>query len=187
MIRLHSQRKLLHDDFVLMFACLTFIASQSLLYIVKIENIYWLGSLAVEPMNQQILALILENPEAFYHRVLRMQQMISSSLVLTFASIFAVKICFLLFFYEMIRRLRRLILAWKVIFGITILLWAFCTSSPFIGCPHFARSARKSAIPPPTQFCPLLITAINHPQSCVHKVAGTLEVLLQLSYQFFLI
>lgn len=38
--RFHAQRKLLPDDFVLIFACLTFIVSQILLYIVKMENVY---------------------------------------------------------------------------------------------------------------------------------------------------
>lgn len=177
-IRFHAQRKLLPDDFVLIFACSTFIASQSILYILKIENIYWLGSLAFEPMNPQNLASILEEPEAFYRRVLRIQRAEFSGLALTFTSIFAVKICFLIFFYEMVTRLRRLILAWKVIFGITVLFWALCTSAVFISCPHFAPSVSKLAMPLPTQLYSLLIIPINHAQASVHKAAGTLKVLL---------
>lgn len=114
-IRFHSRGKLLPDDFVLMFACSTFIASQSLLYILKIEDIYFVGGLAFESMSPQNLALILEDPQAFDRRVFKIQRIEFSSLTLTFTSIFAVKICFLLFFYEMITRLRRFILAWKVI------------------------------------------------------------------------
>lgn len=174
-IRFRFQRKLLPDDFVLIFACSIFIASQLILYIIKIENLYWFGSIAFEPMDPQNLASKLKDPEAFNRRVLRIERAEFSSLALTFTSIFAVKICFLVFFHEMITRLRRLILAWKVIFGITVLFWALCTSAVFISCPHFASSVSKSAVPPPSQFCSLLITSNNHAQARIR----TLEVLLQ--------
>ena len=130
--RFHSLRELHPDDFVLMFACKTFIASQAVLYILKIEDLYLVGALAFEPMSPQNLASLLEDPEAFYRRVSKIERMEYSSLALSFASIFAVKICFLLFFHEMITRLRRLILAWKVIFGITISFWALCTCAIFV-------------------------------------------------------
>ena len=129
--RFHSLKKLHPDDYVLMFACTTFIASQAVLYILKIEDLYLVGALAFEPMSPQKLASVLEDPEAFYPRVLTIQRMEYSCIALTFASIFAVKFCFLLFFHEMITRLQRLILAWKVIFGINILFWAFCTCAIF--------------------------------------------------------
>ena len=128
--RFHSLKKLHLDDFVLMFACTTFIASQAVLYILKIEDLYLIGALAFEPMSPQKLASVLP-------RVLTIQRMEFSCLALTFASIFAVKFCFLLFFHEMITRLQRLILAWKVIFGITILFGAFCTCAVFV--PSFSK------------------------------------------------
>lgn len=141
-----------------MFACLTCTASQILLYIIKIETVYWYEALAFGPNNPQILGLMIEDPETFDLLVLRFQRMVFSCLTLTTTSIFAVKICFLLFFYEMVRRLPRLILAWKVIFGITVLLWALCTCALFMKCPQFSRSAGKSAMSPPTKFCSLLTT-----------------------------
>ena len=148
-IRFRSQRKLHPDDFVLMFACLTLIASQALLYILKIENLYWLREIGSEPMNPHNLASILEDPEAFYRRVFKIQRMEDSSAALRWTSIFAVKICFLLFFYQLIIRIRRLILAWKVIFGITIFFWAYCICTIFISCPHFDRNIRKPTLPFP--------------------------------------
>ena len=159
-IRFHSQGKLHPDDFVLMFASSIFVASQVLLYILKIENIYWLGARAYEPMNPQNLAL-LQDSEALYRQVLKFQRMVFSSLALIWISIYAVKICFLLFFYPMIIRLRNLILAWRVIFGITILFCAFCICAVFIVYPHFGPTSGKSALSPPTLFCSLLITAPN--------------------------
>lgn len=144
MIRFYFQRKLHPDDFILVFACSTFIASQALLYVFKLENIYWLGALARDPMNPQTLALMLGDSEAFYRRVAKVQWIDGSSLALTWTSIYAVKVCFLLFFYELIKRLPRLILTWKIIFGITIFFWAFCISGAFISCPHFGPSSSKS-------------------------------------------
>ena len=40
-IQFHSYWKLHPDDFVLIFACLTFIASQTLIYTSVIQNLYW--------------------------------------------------------------------------------------------------------------------------------------------------
>lgn len=88
LIRLHSQRKLHPEDFVLMFACSTFIASQVVFYILNIDNIYWQGALNFDP-NSQILTSIIEDPDAFLRRDLKAQRMQFSIVVLTWTSIFA--------------------------------------------------------------------------------------------------
>ena len=147
-IRFHIQRKLHPDDFVLIFAVLTFIASQVLVYILKIDHIQWFGAITFDP-GPQTPALIFEDPEAFYRQISKIQRMEYSTGVLTWTSIFAVKISFLLFFHQMITRLRRLIVAWRVILGITIIFWAFCSCAVFISCPYFGRTACKSALPAP--------------------------------------
>lgn len=153
-IQLHSQRKLLPNDFLLMFACSTFIASQALLYALKIENIYWLRA-TVMPMTPQNLLLILEDPEPFYRQVVKFQRIENISVALTWTSICAVKISFLLFFYQLITRLRKLVLAWKVIFGVTILFWAFCMCALFINCPHInPTTTSTSALLPPLNSAP---------------------------------
>lgn len=141
-IRYHSQKKLQPDDYVLMFACLTLIASQIMLYIPYIDDIYWIEALIIHP-STQILASISEDPEAFHRKISSLQRMQFSSFALTWTSIFAVKICFLLFFHQMITRLRRWILAWRVIFGITIFFWALCICAIFINCPHYGPTACK--------------------------------------------
>ena len=156
-IRFHSHGKLHSDDFVLMFACLTSIASQTLLYILKIENFYWLIEISSDLANPKNLALILDDPDGFQRQGLKVQQIDASSTALTWATIFAVKICFLLFFYPLITRLRRLLLAWKVIFGITIFLGLFCIATIFISCPHFGPTSGKLALPPPDSFAPYCI------------------------------
>ncbi len=141
-IRYHSKRQLQPDDFVLIFACLTLTTSQIILYILTMDETYSIETLILDP-SSQILAPIPEDPEVFYRRISKVQRMQYSVFVLTWATIFAVKICFLLFFHQMITRLRRFVLAWRVIFGITILFWALCTCTIFISCPHFGQTACK--------------------------------------------
>lgn len=142
-IRYHSQRQLQADDFVLIFATLTLIASQIILYILKMDGSFWIEALILDPSSAQILVTILEDPEAFYRGISKLQRMQYSSFVLTWASIYGVKICFLLFFRPMTTRLRRLGLAWKVTSGITKLFCAICTCTIFISCPHFGPTACK--------------------------------------------
>lgn len=141
-IRYHFQRKLQADDFVLMIACLTLTASQIMLYVPSIDDIYWMEALILDH-SPQILVSISKDPEAFYRRISKLQRMQFSSFALTWTSIFAVKICFLLFFHQMITRLRRLILAWRVIFGVTIFFWVLCICAVFINCPLFGPTACK--------------------------------------------
>ena len=154
MIRFHFQKNLRSDDYVLLFACLCLIASQVLFYILKIDNIYWFAAVLFESSRQQKTPLLIfeDDPEAMYRRISIFQRMEISMGILTWTCIFAVKICFLLFFHQMITSspLRRLIVAWRVIFAITILFWAFCCCSFFISCPNFGEAICKS------QFLPFL-------------------------------
>lgn len=144
MIRYHFQKKLHSDDFVLMFACLTFIASQVLLYILKVDNVHRFGAVFFKP-GPQTTASIYEDPEALYRSLSKVQHMEYSIGILTWTSIFAVKICFLLFFHQMILRTRRLLVAWRVIFGITIIFWVLCSCGFFMSCPRFGQAACKSS------------------------------------------
>lgn len=144
MIRYHFQKKLHSDDFVLMFACLTFLASQVLLYILKVDNVHRFGAVFFEP-SPQTTASIYEDHKAPYRSLSQVQHMEYSIGILTWTSIFAVKICFLLFFHQMILRTQRLLLAWRVIFGITIIFWVLCSCGFFISCPRFGQAACKSA------------------------------------------
>lgn len=143
-IQIHSYGKLHHDDFVLLFGCLTFIASQTLLYILEIQNLYWLMEIIYNIKNPRALAFLIRDPAAIYSRFLKVQKADAASSALIWTSIFAVKICFLLFFYPLVTRLfQKWVRTWRIIFGITILIGAFCISSGFIGCPHFGLEAGK--------------------------------------------
>lgn len=161
-IRFYSQRNLHSDDFVLMFACLTLTASQVLLYILGMDNIHWSGGTTFTPGGPQTPTLTIEDLEVYYRRISMIMRMEYSIGILTWTSIFSVKVCFLLFFHQIITRSRRLIVAWKVILGITIISWVLCSSASFISCPYIGQAACKSnfACPdPPPNSAPYLITA----------------------------
>lgn len=129
------------DDLMLIFACVTLTASIGLLFSL-IPTLYWDEELILNPGSQ---ALAMAGPPApFLARVLFSQRMAYSFVVLTYATIFAVKICFLLFFFQMVDRLKKLMLFWKIVFGITLLFYCLCASVEFISCPHFGLASCKS-------------------------------------------
>ena len=188
MIRFHFQRNLRSDDYVLLFACLSLIASQVLLYILKIDNIYWFAAVLFESSLQKTPVLIFEDedPKAnFYRRISMFQRMQISMGILTWTCIFAVKICFLLFFHQMITPpLRKLIVAWRVMFAITIIFWAFCCCGFFISCSHFGEAICKSQFLPflYTIYAPCLIKAAPNQSVviCTRGQAGTRSVALSI-------
>ena len=161
MIRFHSQRRLYPDDFILILGCLNLIASQTLLHVLTIDVIFWMEGRNLDPNPQNLLASVFNDPELLYRRVVKIRKMLFPCFALTWTSIFAVKICFLLICYQIISRIQRFIIAWKIIFGLTLVIWIFCICGFVISCPHFGLHVCKSALPPPTQFCSLLIIASN--------------------------
>lgn len=148
-----------------MLACAALIGSQVLLYVHKIDVIYDQAWRVIDPVSRIVLdsyssssssSSVVDNgnnamAERIHRRAANLQQILFASLALSWTCIYAVKISFLLFFYQLITRLRRWILAWKIIFAITIVFWAFSASAVYIGCPKFTTLACTSAIysPPP--------------------------------------
>ena len=184
-----------------MFASAALIASQVLLYVQKIDVIYNQTGRVLDPVSRNILSSssssssIVDdggntNAQEIHRRAANLQQILFSSLALSWTCIYAVKICFLLFFHQLITRLRRWILAWKIIFAITIVFWAFSASAVFIGCPRFTKLACTSAIfPPPPPLLsprtpnstPFWITAPD--KRSAHKVRHLVGTLLSPLYE----
>ncbi len=197
LIQFNSQRRLRPDDYILMFACATLIASQVLLYVLKIEVIYDNAQSIKDPATRNILfstsdvAADGSNAEVLRRSALNLQPILFSSLALSWTCIYAVKICFLLFFYQLLTRLRRWILAWKIIFAITIVFWAYCASAVFIGCPKFTKLACTSSFLPPPLFLPathpistpFLITVSDNPSA--HQVQHLKRTLPWPLYELF--
>lgn len=136
-----------------MLACAALIASQVLLYVHRIDVIYSQAGRVIDPISRNILSpssSVVDNgndaiDEGIHRRSADLQLILFPSLALSWTCIYAVKISFLLFFHQLIKRLRRWILVWKIIFAITIVFWAFCATAVFIGCPKFNKLACTSA------------------------------------------
>lgn len=140
--RIKTNGRLLLDDFLLFFACVTLTAATGLLYAL-IPIIYWDEEIILNP-EINVIEMVGSETELFA-QILRYWQLVYSYLALTWATIFSIKICFLLFFHQLVDRLKKLMLIWKSVFAITIAVFCFCICAAFIACPHFGHDdARKS-------------------------------------------
>lgn len=146
--RVQSNGKLMLEDFMLIVACVTLTASNGLLFSM-ISTIYWDEDLEFNP--ESLALATAGSPTAFLARTLRYQHIVFSFLVLTWTTIFAVKICFLLFFLQMVDRLKKLRFFCKIVFGITLLFYCFCASGTFTSCPHL--SCKSKSFPGTLIFC----------------------------------
>lgn len=148
--RVRSNKGLLLDDYVLIFASVTLTAASGILFSL-IPTIYWYEDSILDPnsqANQTADSLVV-----FWAQTLRYQQMVFMFLTLAWTTIFAVKLCFLLFFHQMLARLKSLMIMWKTVLGITMLLYplAMCGCGIFIACPQLEITSCKSACSPQTQ------------------------------------
>ena len=148
-VRIFYQRRLYPDDYVLAFGCVTLIASFALTN-VMFENIYWDMSIILGPPELQ---LEIAMAPGFADRILLYQQQSFATEVLCWVTIFSVKTSFLLFFRQMIDRLKSILTFWKVTVAVTILAGIYCVCSIFIACPHFGLDASK----PMTHACTRII------------------------------
>lgn len=137
MIRIRQHRRVYFDDIMLMFACMTLIGATILVFVMT-GTIYWDEQLSLDPSPAVFAQALAPN---FFDRILWYQQTVFSFLTLTWTTIFAVKLCFLLFFRQMVQRLPGLMIFWKVVFGFTLLSYCVCVCGIFILCPHLGLAA----------------------------------------------
>ncbi|MCJ1310453.1 hypothetical protein MMC25_004117 [Agyrium rufum] len=114
-VRVRTFNRLLVDDLILLFACLTLIASTSLTYIDLVNDIY----------EQDTLDQVFEN-----------EKLQAIDTVLFWATIFAVKFSFLAFFRGLINRMSDLTKWWWCVLLITIPSAGICMCVNFIACPY---------------------------------------------------
>ena len=138
-IRFRYQKRLLTDDYVLLFGCSTLIAAFTLVNVVY-EDIYFDMFIILGPAEH---VYQVSTSPGFVNRILHYQQFAFSAETLCWVTIFAVKISYLLFFRQMLDRLKRLITYWRVTMGIVVISGLFCICSIFISCPHFGVSSSE--------------------------------------------
>ena len=118
--------RLLFDDFMLIFACVTLTAATGLLYVL-IPKIY---SYEEEIVKHELNVRI---------EMVGYRQLVLAFVSLTWGTIFLVKICLLLFFLQLVDHLKKLMFLWKIVFAITIVIFCFCVSGNFIASQHLGR------------------------------------------------
>lgn len=141
--RVQIHGRLMLDDLVLIFACATLTAANGILFFM-IPTIYWDEELI---LNTNSLAIATAGSAgsitAFSARLVRVQKILESFATLIWTTIFAVKICFLLFFLQMIHRLKNLMFIWKIVLGITIPSYCVCVAGIFLACFHYDLAVGK--------------------------------------------
>lgn len=150
-IRIRTQRRILPDDLVLLSACVTLIAATGILYSF-VPALYMVEEHSLHPDPALLGAKI---PPNISNKILRYKRLETTHAVLLWTTIYLVKFCFLLFFLQLVSRVKRLFLAWKIAFGITALFYCFSIGSVILSCPHFDASfGEYTHILPNPKFVP---------------------------------
>lgn len=135
-IRLRYQKRLFIDDYFLLFGCSTLIAAFAITN-VMFEGMYYEMSLLLGPIE----FLLQESSSAGFEDHARyLEQLCYSTEVFCWVTIFAVKLSFLLFFRQLVDRLKIQLMYWRVTMCIVIISGIFCVCSIFISCPHLGAS-----------------------------------------------
>lgn len=140
--RVRSHRRLLLDDWMFIFACVTLTAANGIFFSL-IPLLDWEENIAANPRSQGInLAFSSATSLA---KLIQYRKLTLSFYTLTWMTIFAVKICFLVFFLQIVGRLPNFMFVWKNVFAITMLSCCFCTIGTLVNCPHYGGAISKSS------------------------------------------
>lgn len=134
-IRLHPVPRITLDDTLLLFACVCLTASTGLLldlvpreYLQERLNF---GQLETLPFP------ISDLPGVTVHTV----SILDAYTVFSWMVIYAAKFCYLIFFRQLVDRLRPMVIYWQCVMVITFLLGALSLCETFIACPRIDASA----------------------------------------------
>ena len=138
-IRIKLHRRLYIDDGFLIFACLALAAANTVLY--EELNILYLAEEIVKgfvsehmgdlPRNINVAAVIpIYQRTDYLHRTL------------SWPVLFSVKFSFLSFFHQLVDRLPRLLLHWRVVIVINVTAFGYCVCYASLECLHSNVAAR---------------------------------------------
>ena len=135
-IRLHINKHFGLDDWLLLVACVCLSAATGFLF-ASIPTIYLIEATSLDPLGlfgnggsgitDLDTLLIKINYFAKFNWIY---------LILTWSTIFAVKFGFLVFFKQLVRGLPSMYRYWKVVVGITAVVYVFSLVDGVIACPH---------------------------------------------------
>jgi len=134
-MRILQHRRVFLDDGFLLFACACLCAATGLLY--RFLPVMYLD----EGLNFSLLTTPFGPQEI--DDLIWYQKMVYSFVVLSWVTIFAVKLSILVFFRNLIRRLIWMNTYWKVVIVTSLLACGFNICQDFITCSHFNLSMCK--------------------------------------------
>ncbi|KAL8919403.1 MAG: hypothetical protein Q9172_004995 [Xanthocarpia lactea] len=128
-IRLKTRRRLYTDDGFLFFGIACLCMATGLLQ--PTFHINYLQRASVFYPNEY------KRPLGDLPKFLKTLKLNAAFIVLTWTTIYSVKLSLLIFFLQLVERLPRLTLYVKSVMVITVLAWAYLVVQPFIACPYF--------------------------------------------------
>lgn len=136
-LQIKLYRRLHIDDYFLLLACICVTAGTVLGY-TKVGDLYWTEDLSLHPTR---LASLLVSEEDFVNQVNAYKRLSYAYPALLWTAIFAVKFAYLIFFRQLVARLRPLIIYWRVVLTITIISFPVCILSIYVGCEKWGLEA----------------------------------------------
>ena len=135
-IQVQQNRGLKADDYTLIFGCITFIASTVLVFIL-LPITSWFRALTQTSADSSLAF----SSSGFPEKLLHYQQILFAYIALSWATIFSVKITFILFFRPIVNQLPRMLRYWKITLVVTLLSFSLSVCDIYLGCPHFGLAA----------------------------------------------
>ena len=132
-IRVKLRRRVYLDDAFLGLACLALTAATTILY-VELGNLY----LAILLMQAFLSGDMVDLPADvnFAAIVGKVQRTVYLTGILSWIVIFSVKFTFLSFLHQLLDRLPRFLLYWKVVVVANVVACMYCICYSFLKCPH---------------------------------------------------
>ena len=139
-IRIKLRRRVYLDDAFLGLACLALTASTTIVY-KELGNSYLAGDIVRNYPPGDIADLPGDVNAAAI--VTRYQKTVYLQGTLSWIVIFSVKFIFLSFFHQLLDRLPRFLLYWKVVVVANVVALLYCICYSFLECPHSYFQARE--------------------------------------------
>ncbi|KAL8892930.1 MAG: hypothetical protein Q9215_000294 [Flavoplaca cf. flavocitrina] len=140
-IRFLNQQLRVLDDALLVFACVCLIAATVLL-VNGASSLYLIIAFQSNPQAAAMTSL-----QQVSGTIAKVQRETYPFGVLIWLCVFAVKFCYLFFFRQLIDRLRRITIYWKITLALTFIACVFNACASFIACPEFGDNNLKCVTP----------------------------------------
>ncbi|KAL8687753.1 MAG: hypothetical protein Q9218_006168 [Villophora microphyllina] len=140
-IRFRNRQLRVLDDALLLSACICLIAA-TIMLVKGASYLYMVEALQAHP-ELAAFASMQEISDA----IAKIQQDTYPFGVLIWLSVFAVKFCYLSFFRQLIDRLARITVYWRITLAVTFVACIFNATASFVACPEFGENNLKCTTP----------------------------------------